>query len=449
MLRLTSDDADLTDFSINYMRIVVDKMAGRLRVSEITTKDEVQNKWISNILTYNDWESFQGILYRAAIRDGDSYVMVDPQTLKWMAEPAYDGFSGIVAIFASAQDYPLWACKLWSEVDTAVDQVGEESSTTVAMKLTVYQPNSITYWKGGVGTQEVEEDQRVIVATGQVDFMGHDQEWLLSFVPIIHLANLIDNYTRYGESELRVAIPPQNVLNRTLHSMVMASEFAAFKIAWSIGLELDKSGITPGAVLNLVLTDSSGKVITELTADQIAFLQACRVGEFAETDISQYTNQLAEIVKHISQETQTPIYGVTAEGNLSGEALKQLEIGLIGKVKRFQRENTGAIRLLIELTAAIQSKFETEIEGEAPKLEGISINWQSPEILDQGQQITALVTMREKAPGLFDDDFYRQRIGGILDLSQTQIKEEGEKATNSQSMLFETMSGGGGSVPIV
>ena len=287
MLRLTSDDADLTDFSINYMRIVVDKMAGRLRVSEITTKDEVQNKWISNILTYNDWESFQGILYRAAIRDGDSYAMVDPQTLKWTAEPAYDGFSGIVAIFASAQDYPLWACKLWSEVDTAVDQVGEESSTTVAMKLTVYQPNSSTYWKGGVGTQEVEADQRVIVATGQVDFMGHDQEWLLNFVPIIHLANLIDNYTQYGESELRVAIPPQNVLNRTLHSMVMASEFAAFKIAWSIGLELDKSGITPGAVLNLVLTDSSGKVITELTADQIAFLQACRVGEFAETDISQ------------------------------------------------------------------------------------------------------------------------------------------------------------------
>src|SRR3990172_3881557 len=36
MLRLKSDSAELSDFNDNYMRIIVDKMAGRLHVAEIS-----------------------------------------------------------------------------------------------------------------------------------------------------------------------------------------------------------------------------------------------------------------------------------------------------------------------------------------------------------------------------------------------------------------------------
>jgi len=64
--------------------------------------------------------------------------------------------------------------------------------------------------------------------------------------------------------------------------MVMASEFSAFKIAWSIGMELDKSGITPGAVLNLVLQDADGNTVSDMSAEQIEFLRAVRVGEFSD-----------------------------------------------------------------------------------------------------------------------------------------------------------------------
>jgi hypothetical protein len=409
MLRL-STEGQTYDFSVNYCRIIIDKMASRLRVNEITTDDEQQDAYITDLLETNDFDSLQGVFYRAAIRDGDSYVMVDPETLTWTSEPAYDGFSGIVAVFSLTFDYPLWACKLWSEADTE-DISGADSPATVQMKMMVYQPDRITTWTGSVNSQSVT----------QVD---KELPWI-GVVPIIHFANLVDNYTQYGESEIRVAIAPQDVMNRTLHSMVMASEFSAFKIAWSIGMEINKEGITPGAVLNLVLQDAAGNPITDMTTEQIAFLNAVRVGEFSESDISQYTGQLDAITKHLSQISQTPIYGVTSEGNLSGDALKQLETGLIGKVNRFQRENTGAIKLLIELTAAIQNAFNTGM-GSAPDLEGISVNWASAEILDISMAITSILDIALKKPNLFSDDFLRQRIGGLLGMTQSQIVAEGE-----------------------
>jgi hypothetical protein len=446
MLRLREDSSDLDEFSINYMAIIIDKMASRLKVSEVTTDDEVQDEYISHLLELNDWDALQGVYYRGAIRDGDSYAMVDPLTLKWTTEPAYDGFSGIVAIFQKSSNYPVWACKLWSEADNA-DISEDDVSYSTTMKIKVYQRYKITNFQGGVGGQSVEPLNGVETDQG-VDITTNVQAFALEIVPVIHFSNLVDNYTQYGKSELRKAIPIQNVLNRTLYSMVMASEFAAFKVAWSIGLELDKSGIMPGDVLNLVLVDSTGKVIIPSTLEEIEFLKAVRVGEFDATDISQYTNQLAEIVKHISQVTQTPIYGVTAEGNLSGEALKQLEIGLIGKIKRFQNENTAAVRQLIELTAMIQKAYDTG-EGQPPELEGISVNWQSPEILDTSAAVTSIVTVREKAPGLFSDDFFRQRLGAAWNMTQSQISAEGKSADENNSISFNKITGAGGEVPLV
>jgi len=427
MLRLEKDDAGLNALNINYMRIIVDKMAGRLRVSEVlsTTKNKQQDDYINSVLQANDFDANQGIYFRSAIRDGDSYVMVDPESLMWTSEPAYDGFSGIVAIFSPMQEYPLWACKLWSEADTT-DLAQQEPSTTVLMRVMVYQNDRITAWKSNAGGQQVEPDNKFefFELDGGIG-LSNEMGWELGIVPVIHFSNLTDNYTQYGESELRVALPIQDVQNRTLHSMATASEFSAYPVDVSYGFKINKEGIQPGAVINLFLKDAGGNAIVDPTPEQIAFLNASKVQQLGITDISQYTNQLSELTKHVSQVTQTPIYGVTAEGNLSGEALKQLETGLIGKIHRFQKENTAAIRQLVELTAQIQNAFATDA-GSAPELEGIEVNWASAEILDTSAAITSILDIAERKPNLFSDDFLRQRIGGLLGMQQGQITAEGE-----------------------
>lgn len=455
MLRLTVDDSGIVDFNDNYCSIVVDKMSSRLHVNEISLGEDTADKqWLSPLLEKNNWVALQGTLFRGAIRDGDSYVMVDPDTLEWTSEPAYDGYSGIFALFYNNSSTPYWACKLWSEAETP-DQ-------KASMRIIVYEENKISYWRGEEGGSEVTADNRfsvreaysiskAIPVDAQPDSMVNFREWAPTATPIIHFVNKFDNYSDTGESEIRAAIPLQDVLNRTLHSMVMASEFSAFSVLWSKGIEIDVSSITPGAVVNLLLKDAHGVPI-EPSPEATAFLQAVAVGQFQGSDIQQYTNQIDKIVRELSQATQTPIYGVTNQGAVSGEALRQLEIGLIGKCERFQRQNTDAVKSLIRITAEIQKTFSGSFETELPsppEIKGVTVAWKSPEILDVTAQISTLFTMRRDTPGLWADSFYRTRIGGLLGMSQTAIEEEAQKAEAENENRLARMSGTDGSIPPV
>jgi len=373
MLRLTKDESDLNDLNINYMSTVVDKMAGRLSVNNIESELEgdakvTADEYVQKLLIDNDFEAIEGMIYRGAIRDADSYVMVDPRNSKWIVEPAYDGFSGLFALTRQGSDYPIWACKLYSYADTDISN--DKPTTTVKMKVIVYQENSISYFTADSNGQEVYLDESLEERV---------KTWSLP-IPIIHFANSKDSFTQFGESEVRKGIPLNDVLNRTIHSQVMASEFSAFKVAWSKGFPIDKSGITPGSVINLVFTDDTGKAVTELSAEATAFLSACEVGEFTASDISQYTDQIEKIAVQISHVTNTPIHGITTQGQLSGEALKQLENGLIGKCIRFQKENTGALRALIEMTAKVQKEFQGF--ADPPELGRLNIEWNSAELRD-------------------------------------------------------------------
>lgn len=469
LLNVIEDDAEMNESSANYCSIVVDMMAGRLSVAEITSEDELQQEWILSTLSRNDFESKQGEWYRGAIRDSESYVIVDPQTALWTSEPAFDGYSGVVAIYDNVTNIPIWACKLWaaseaSDITTDYEDAGEET----VIHVIVYQPYQITYWKGQQGGGELEKAAVPDQPGMRTLEAGNGYEWELGLIPMVQFANKRDNYTPYGESELRAVIPIQNLINATLYDMQMASKLSAFKIYWSIGMEIDKDGIVPGSVINLVLKDASGNIITSIDEGTAEFLRAIRVGEFGVTDMSQYTNQLDKLEREISQVSSTPVYGITAQGNLSGEALKQLESGLIGKIYRFQNENAGAITMLLRMTAEIQRMFEVNrsffgrftqrvasflgMDAPAPPpadLGDVAINWQSPEIINVSVQISALSQLRRDNPGLWPDEWYRERIGGLLGMNSTQIADEGNKAKMEQVTALDALIGGGGEMPPV
>jgi Phage portal protein, SPP1 Gp6-like len=418
MLRLTEDESGMVDFNGNYCGLVVDKMASRLHVNEITSGNPTtDNEWLGPLLEENDWDNLQTTTFRGAIRDADSYIMVDPQTLAWTAESAYDGYDGVVAIFLQGARTPVWACKLWSEA--------EESAQTETMRLVVYQVGEVTYWRGQENGAEVREDNRITkTEKGYEPTAENAMKFPVSKIPIVHFANRYENYEEEGESEIRAAIPLQDVYNRTLHTLTYASENSGYTKPWIIGMEADADGMIPGAFLNMILKDAKGNVINEPSPEMLEFLKSVRIGQLSATDLNQFLSVLDKLERVISQVTQTPIYGVTTEGNLSGEALKQLEIGLIGKVKRFQKQNNDSIRELVELTAEIQNKFNIEGRGNAPTLDTVSLTWETPEILDVTGQIAALVSMRLQAPGLWPDDWYRGKIGGLLGMSQNDIQKE-------------------------
>src|SRR5512142_2617119 len=70
LLRLPKDDSGIVDFNGNYCGIVIDKMSGRLHVSEVTTKDaSTDEDWLAPLLEENDWDNLQTTTFRGAIRD--------------------------------------------------------------------------------------------------------------------------------------------------------------------------------------------------------------------------------------------------------------------------------------------------------------------------------------------------------------------------------------------
>lgn len=460
LLNIKPDAAGLNESNANYCGIVVDMMAGRLIVSEITSDDESTEKWINNTLQRNQFKSKQGGWYRGAIRDKESYVLVDPQTALWSSEPAYDGYSGVVAIFNSITGLPEWACKLYAELESSdVSSDAGDIGEGIVVKVVVYQPNRISYYQGVEGGIELKD------INDKQDEDGSAINWIdwsdIGIIPIAQFANKRDNYTPYGESEIRAVLPLQDVVNATLYDMQMSSKLSAFKIYWSKGIEINKDGIVPGSVINLVPKDKSGNVITSMDEKTASWWKEVEVGEFGETDMSQYTEQLDKLEREISQVSSTPVYGITSQGNLSGEALKQLESGLIGKIYRFQNENTGSIIRLLKITAEIQRQFSVDrsffgkmsqkisefLGVSAPErppatLGEISVNWASPEIINVSEQLTALSQLRRDNPGLWPDDWYRERIGGLLAMSSQQIKDEGERAKmesrNSLDMLINS-----------
>lgn len=457
MLRLKQDDSGLNEFNDNYCRIVVDKMAGRLEVSEITTSNEgMDANWLAPLLKRNDFKAAQGMWFRGGVRDADSFVLVDAETGLWLNEPAFDGFSGMVVIYDQLTRKPIWACKVWSEADTVDKTEEDEGKATGAlatMRLIVYQAGKmsagevvergkISYWRGQEGASEVTPqpvstardiliDQPALTPSDgePAQQVVNWSEWppeLTGRLPIVAFANQRDSYTRYGESELRPAIPLNDAVNRTLHSMVMASELAAFKLGWSIGFEIDPSHVVPGGFVNLVLKDENGKIITDMTEGQVAFMNAVRVGQFEPTDLNQYIAELKALVQEISQMCQTPIYGVTVAGAISGEALKQLEIGLIGKVVRFQNENTDAIEELIILTAQMERIYHPD--WKTPDVTTVSVVWKPAELLDTAAQIALLTDMKQKTGTLWPDQFYRDRMGALLGLSKDEVKKYSDLA---------------------
>ena len=462
MLRLHTDDAMMNEFCLNYCSMIIDKMVSRLQVSQITTNDDaIDANWLAPTLRERDFGASQAMWWRSATRDADTFVMVDLDSSLWINEPAYDGFSGMTAIIDLKTRKPIWGAKLWAETDI-MDKplpqgIAPGGTVRTMMHIIVYQPGRISYWKGLENTlivepESVEGGQDFILLETNTGYQAQNggqsvmqgsanmrtlPNELRDALPFVVYSNKRDSFTRYGESELRAVVPLQDLQNRILYDVAFAADMAAFNIRWSKGFEVNPENVTIGAFLNFVLKDEKGNPLSEFTPEQIAFINAAQVGEFTGTDTGQYLNILDKLGEAISQVSQTPIHGRTESGVISGEALGQLESGLISKVIRFQQHNTDAVRELVLLTARIQRIFHPE-KG-APVLTEVDATWKTAEPRNIDAEIATLIQMRKDTGNLWPDEFYHEKLGALYGMSKDEILSWSEEAQKQQDAENERM----------
>lgn len=146
----------------------------------------------------------------------------------------------------------------------------------------------------------------------------------LKAVPLVPFINR-RNRRLQGFAEHEDILSVQQRITLSLINLVAAMKYGAFRQRWAAGLEVDEDPIT-GAKIQPFQLD-----IRKLwTTDDVEV----KFGEFAATDLMPYVRAVEAAVQDLAAISRTPPhYLIGAVVNVSGDALKAAETGLVAKVR--------------------------------------------------------------------------------------------------------------------
>lgn len=340
----------------NYMELVVDALVGRLEVSGFQSDvDGKADKRAWQLWQDNNLDSGSQLGFLEAAIRGDAYLMVSPpegRRADFRITPEHPT-QVITEAMPGCTGEDAAALKLWMD-----DWTGRLCST-------VYLPGNLFKFDA----PEPKAGQKPVWVRREVA----GEEWggknLLGEVPFGQLSNR-PRMLKPGASELRSVTGIQDRINKTIADRMMTQEFAAFPQKWVTGMEIpvDENGqdIEPFdvAVNKILIAEENG----------------AKFGQFAAADLTGYLKGKEADVHDIAAITSTPPhYLLGSMVNLSAEALKAAEAGLIHKIyqrRRFLEEG-------LERTMRLAGIASTQAR----------IVWKSPEWRTEGELVDALVKM--------------------------------------------------------
>lgn len=375
------------EFDDNFCEMVVAAMSDRLIVTSIAGSTDEATAWMQQLANNNRFDGLQGDVHDGTLVDADTYLMVDwdneEQRVRWTHEPAYDGIEGMIGIPKRRGSAELaLAVKLWHETRTQYADT---------LRMNVYYPDHIERFinRGdGNGLQRFSEDGE----PWRLDWT--DRQGTPLGVPAIHFANKRRGKGGFGLSELKNVVGQQDMLNRLNHSIVMTAETTGFRIGYSIGWEPDVD-IVPGAFIVVAPEDEDGNPKTP-SAQEIEHLKAIKIGQLDVADLTPLLQARDKAEEKLGKTTRTPDVGAVAD-DASGEARKQAEIGLLGKIKKFQIRAGNSWEDAAALSVRVNDAFSTQ---KAPPSRSWRCEWKSAEIRNdndvfaQAEVIEKLATLK-------------------------------------------------------
>ncbi len=420
---------DSARFNDNLCSIILDTMQDRINLTGIKSDNEQADEWIAKLLERERIDGLQVDVHGATLRDGNHFLMVHPDRegtaltnpnygrARFSPEPAYDGAYGTLVMYeTAASKTPMLAIKVWKITNAQI------ADTT---RVNVYYPDRIERWIGetATGLREYTDDGQ----PARIPWVMADGTPI--GVPFVHFRNRPNGSDSFGLSELDNVIPLQNATNVVLTSIVASSLLSGFPIRLMIGGEVP-AAVVPGMVLNFFLPkDSNGNpIVTGQTA--IDWLASIRKDQFDPADLSQLLGVAAWLKTEMYAVTNTPTDDVAADA--SGEARKQSEVKLIGKVKRFEVKNGNAWEDAVRLAQRIETVYAPQ--QETPAFETLTAQWDDPEVRNDAQFVDTM--LKQYREGVIDQRTYLESVQGIFgwdDAKVDAIVAETEKAKNQQA----------------
>jgi hypothetical protein len=364
----------------NWMKLVVDTPVSRLgiegfRFNPDPTKpgwdqDADQDAW--NIWQANNLDIGSLIAHTEAVKCGVCNVLVSP--------PPEDGDEPLITIEHPSQSYVFCSYdnrhRRLAGIKRYYDEIDEY------MYAYLYLPDLIYRYRS---SKKIRDDLGVPMSEIQWtrasddDPVGNNPIGVVSLVPLENAPDLLFG----GRSDLEVAMPIQDAVNKLCLDMQVSSEYHAYPQRWAAGWETAR--------------DADGNEIpgeqVELRVGQSRFLRAesvdTKFGVFQTGEVDNYIKPIEMYINHLAAVTQTPAYYLKgAMVNLSADALRAADAGLVDrcrhKILSFSEGWEEVMRV------AFLAKGDTK-RGKSKDAETL---WRNPETISLAQTVDAAVKMR-------------------------------------------------------
>lgn len=247
---------------------------------------DVQDSTAWSHWQYNRMDLRQSGLFRSAGRFGASYLLIEPGE----PVPTWRPYSPLKCTAA----YEEPAFDEWP-VAALIESRGYK---------TLWTPETKTLFKEQEGSDKLEQ-------------VSEPTSHGLGVCPVVRFVNKFD-VDGDPVGEIGPLIPLQDQLNFITFSMLMATQYAAFKQRWATGMAIPE--------------DESGRPLEPFNAAVsrlwIADDPDTKFGEFSETDLAGYLSLREKTLQILATVAQLPPHqlGGAAVSNISAEALASLEV---------------------------------------------------------------------------------------------------------------------------
>lgn len=348
----------------NWMGLVVESVAERLEVQGIRYGDDQAadaDAWA--IWQANDFDSGSESVITDALITGESYVTVEPNDDDpttphlWVEDPA----QVIVACDPARPRLRRASFKKWLD---------DSGFVFAVLQL----PDVVVKLRSERAVKDATQATRIRwVPRGDEAEFGNPFGQV-SVVPFRNRAR-----RNLGRSEIADVLDTQDRINREIFLRMIALEYAAFRQRAASGLPL--------------LTDDDGKPKMPFTPSMVELWVSenpeTNWHEFGQTDVSGYIKSVESDIQHIAAETKTPPqYLLGAMVNISGDALKAAESGLVSKVRRRARHFGESIEEVFRLA------FMAAGDEAKARVTNAEVIWRNPEFRTEGELVDALVKMK-------------------------------------------------------
>ena len=385
-------------FSADYTDMVVRMFGERLVVEQITAippqktdnagdvptdedEDDPAQEWVDRLLKKNRFDALQADTHETAPGEGDAFVIVDfdkeRQCARMNYNEAFDGDVGVIPIYSRRDSSKMLAA-------AKVFYIGREKK-----QVNIYYADRI---------EKYQSDETGMSLTQ----MGPPEKWLGGF-PVYQFANRKKRGRSTGISELQKMISLQDILNRVLVSMTMASEFSGFQVLFALGFE-PPAQVLPGDVIYYKGVASEDRENVDLKA-------------LTQGTLTAYIEQINKLIDLIADITQTPIASVLGSSP-SGEALKQRETWLLTKIRGAHIKFGNVWEDVLMACHRVEMAYKAT--GKPPAIEMFDCVWRDASVRADGDVIQQAGMVFDKVQ---NKELYLEMVSAVTGWDALKIRE--------------------------